>query len=462
MCFATFGGNPNLHGDSLEAFTWGQEFQLGYYKHPPFWAWVAGLWFKLFPHKDWAFYLLSELNAALGILGAWAFIGKITKDPARLAATALLLLTSFYTFNALRFNANTMQLSLWPWAMYALLHSIERRTVWSGVLFGAIAAAAMLSKYYAGVLLLSCFVASLVHPRARAYYRSFAPWVAGGTFVLLLLPHLVWLVQNDFLPFTYAAAQTEYIKKKFFYTTGGFLVACAAFHAVSFGLVAAVRFFAGKDVCQDIVAPAERRFALVLGLLPFVLTLLVSLAGGRVTPNYVLPIFSLSPLLMLMLIRPDLRLVARLSSGLAVLAAVACLAASPLLYRLPTNESLLPRDEIVAPSLDAWAKASSGPLRLVAGTQPFSEALAFYAPGRVAHFPELSFKDSPWVTPQKIADEGMLIMCEVNDGVCLDRARDFMTAQTVRSERTVVPRRWNRDGPAVSFVFFATPPGAAR
>ena len=38
-----------IHNDMAEAYVWGRQFELGYFQHPPFWAWVAGLWFEVFP-----------------------------------------------------------------------------------------------------------------------------------------------------------------------------------------------------------------------------------------------------------------------------------------------------------------------------------------------------------------------------------------------------------------------------
>ncbi len=64
-----------IHNDMAEAYVWGREFQLGYFQHPPFWAWVAGLWFEVFPRADWAFALLAMLNAGLGLYGSWMLIG---------------------------------------------------------------------------------------------------------------------------------------------------------------------------------------------------------------------------------------------------------------------------------------------------------------------------------------------------------------------------------------------------
>ena len=40
-----------IHNDTAEAYVWGREFQLGYAQHPPFWAWIAGLWFEIFPRR---------------------------------------------------------------------------------------------------------------------------------------------------------------------------------------------------------------------------------------------------------------------------------------------------------------------------------------------------------------------------------------------------------------------------
>src|SRR6516225_6633372 len=40
--FATIARLPGaIWDDMLEAWAWGQQFQLGYYKHPPLYGWVA-------------------------------------------------------------------------------------------------------------------------------------------------------------------------------------------------------------------------------------------------------------------------------------------------------------------------------------------------------------------------------------------------------------------------------------
>ena len=99
-------------------------------------AWIAGLWFEVFPRADWAFIFLAVLNAGLGLYGSWMLIGDFAEGDRRLAATALLLLTPFYTFLALKYNANSIFLSLWPWTMHFFVRSIDNRRLVDAILFG--------------------------------------------------------------------------------------------------------------------------------------------------------------------------------------------------------------------------------------------------------------------------------------------------------------------------------------
>ena len=138
-----------IHNDMAEAYVWGREFQLGYSKHPPFWAWIAGLWFEVFPRDDWAFALLAALNAGLGLYGSWMLIGDFAKGDRRLAATVLLLVTPFYTFLALKYNANSIFLSLWPWTMHFFVRSIDERQLSDAILFGLLMGLASLQIFCA-------------------------------------------------------------------------------------------------------------------------------------------------------------------------------------------------------------------------------------------------------------------------------------------------------------------------
>lgn len=458
--FAASGGNANLHGDSLEAYVWGREFQLGYYKHPPFWSWIAGLWFFVFPHKDWAFYLLSELNASLGIVGAWALLGRFVKGPARYAGVLLLLLTTFYTFNALRYNANTILLSLWPWTMYFYVLSLERKDIKSGVWFGLVAAAAVLSKYYSALLLVSCFAALWVHPEKKKYIKSPAPWVAAVVFFVALMPHCVWLIRSGFLPFVYAYAQEEAPKPKFVGTNQGFLAACLLFHSLQLAVLAAVRFGWKDKVPETSYKGIDKYlpFLSLMGVLPFLLTFFVGLGGYRIMPNYVIPIFSLTPFLMMIYLRVNPERIVRICRACYGAIVVACLIAAPFLQTVPSVEPLQPREELYKVAIDEWNKVTKAPLRIVGGTQPYTEAVAFYDPQGVSEFSELNYAHAPWITKDRIEREGLLILCRSDYPECNEKASSFATPQSTSVRVLITPQRHGYIGREMPFTIVIIPP----
>ena len=54
LYFAISESQSSIHNDMAEAYAWGQEFQLGYHQHPPFWSWICGLWFAILPRAGWS------------------------------------------------------------------------------------------------------------------------------------------------------------------------------------------------------------------------------------------------------------------------------------------------------------------------------------------------------------------------------------------------------------------------
>lgn len=205
-------GNLDSYNDMLENYAWSQPMLWGTHKHPPFFAWVVGVWFSVFPESDWAYRLLSYVNVAIGLLGVHA-LGRRLSLGGLAAWGALLLLWSFpYTSLAGKFNANSQLLSLWPWAAALLLASWQEkglRGLWASVCLGVVSAACMLSKYYSGVFLAGFLVPMALHPQGRRWLLTPRPYVALLVFALALSPHVLWMAQHDWAPITYAMSQGE-------------------------------------------------------------------------------------------------------------------------------------------------------------------------------------------------------------------------------------------------------------
>jgi 4-amino-4-deoxy-L-arabinose transferase-like glycosyltransferase len=135
---------------------------------------------------------------------------KFAEGDRRRAAIALLLLTPFYTFLALKYNANSIFLSLWPWTMHFFVRSIDDRRLANAILFGLFLGLALLSKYFALILAATCLVAALVHPARRAYFASPVPYISMLVAALLFAPHIWWLLRSDATPVHYFVHKTGF------------------------------------------------------------------------------------------------------------------------------------------------------------------------------------------------------------------------------------------------------------
>ena len=196
----------DVHFDVAEAYAWGQKFLLGYGKHPPLSGWIAGLWFMVFPATDWATYALAMTVLGCGLLICWLIALRVVDHRRAFFVVVMLALYPIFTFKGFKYNADLAQLVTLPLVVLAYLDAFDKRTARSGVWLGLAAATALMTKYWAITMIGTVGLAALIHPARLLFLRSPAPWVAIATLMLAMVPHLIWLKQVNFLPFTYAAS----------------------------------------------------------------------------------------------------------------------------------------------------------------------------------------------------------------------------------------------------------------
>src|SRR5712675_647677 len=194
----------DVHMDVAEAFAWGQKFQFGYGKHPPLSGWVAGLWFKLFPAADWATYALAMTVVGCGIVLSWLTALRVVDRRRAFFVVVTLALYPIFNFKGFKYNPDLLQLVTLPLLVLAYLDAFEKRSWRSGIWLGLAGALALMTKYWVLTMIGAIGLAALMHPDRLKFLRSPAPWVAIATLVVAMIPHFIWLVQVNFLPFTYA------------------------------------------------------------------------------------------------------------------------------------------------------------------------------------------------------------------------------------------------------------------
>lgn len=195
--------------DTVETIMWSHPFSMGNAKHPPLAAWLAGIFTVVFAHADFAMYLLSQTMLIIGFVYMYR-LGKEFFSTEKAVFSVILLSTIiFYTFDSAKFNVNLPHMALWPMMTFYCYRGIKNDRMSDWILFGVVSALSVLSKFFGFVLLFALFLFIVTGRDTRKFFRRPGPYVAFAVFLIVLTPYIVWLVQNNFLPFTYITGRVS-------------------------------------------------------------------------------------------------------------------------------------------------------------------------------------------------------------------------------------------------------------
>ncbi|MDC0445243.1 glycosyltransferase family 39 protein [Candidatus Pelagibacter sp.] len=204
--------NHNLPLDVIEALAWGSNLDWGFNKHPPMSAFFPEVFFQIFGSQDWAYYLLSQIFVLISFYYVFKFSKEIFNNDL-LGLISLLLIEAiyFYNFTSPEFNVNVCQLPFWSLTVYFSWKIYNSREIkfTDCFLVGLFAAVGFLSKYLFIYLLASIdllFIYLIFIKKERKF--DFKYLITVEVFLIALVPHLIWLNNNEFITITYGLART--------------------------------------------------------------------------------------------------------------------------------------------------------------------------------------------------------------------------------------------------------------
>ena len=204
--------NHNLPLDVIEALAWGSNLDWGFNKHPPMSAFFPEVFFQIFGSQDWAYYLLSQIFVLISFYYVFKFSKEIFNNDL-LGLISLLLIEAiyFYNFTTPEFNVNVCQLPFWSLTVYFSWKIYNSREIkfTDCFLVGLFAAVGFLSKYLFIYLLASIdllFIYLIFIKKERKF--DFKYLITVEVFLIALVPHLIWLNNNEFITITYGLART--------------------------------------------------------------------------------------------------------------------------------------------------------------------------------------------------------------------------------------------------------------
>tara|TARA_B100000900_G_scaffold383654_1_gene371780 strand:+ start:1328 stop:2653 length:1326 start_codon:yes stop_codon:yes gene_type:complete len=204
--------NINLPLDTIEALAWGSNLDWGFSKHPPMSAFFVEVFYKIFGAQDWAYYLLSQIFVISSFFIIFKFSEEIFKNKV-LSLLSVLLLEGiyFYNFTTPEFNVNVCQLPFWALTVFFAwkIFNQKKLDIKNFIYLGVFSAIGFLSKYLFVYLLFSIFLmfAYLILIKKERKF-DFKYLVSFEIFIVLLIPHVIWLFNNDFVTFKYGLDRT--------------------------------------------------------------------------------------------------------------------------------------------------------------------------------------------------------------------------------------------------------------
>ncbi len=204
--------NQNLPLDTIEALAWGSDLDWGFNKHPPASAFFLEVMYQIFGPQDWVYYLLSQIFIVFSFFYVFKFANKILKNSTfSLISVFLLESIFFYNFTTPEFNVNVCQLPFWSAVVYYSwkIYQNKKIELKDCVLVGMFAAIGFLSKYLFLYLLISIdllFVYYIFFKKTIKF--DFKYLIILEIFIILLVPHLIWLHNNDYITINYGLMRT--------------------------------------------------------------------------------------------------------------------------------------------------------------------------------------------------------------------------------------------------------------
>ena len=381
--------NHNLPLDTIEALAWGSNLDWGFNKHPPASAFFSEIFYKIFGSQDWAYYLLSQIFVCLSFIYVFKLANEIFNNPL-LSLISILLLESifFYNFTTPEFNVNICQLPFWSIVVYYSWKIFNQKlvNVRDCIFLGFFGAIGFLSKYLFVYLLFSVvllFFYIIFYKKLKKF--DFKYLISVEVFLVLLVPHFIWLVNNDYITIFYGLKRTglevsnfsSHVKFPLIFLFKQ-LILLAPFFLLLGILLKKIKY---KIKFKD----KKLLFLFFINILPIFLMLLTSLVtGSKIRTMWMTPFYLYFGVLFVYFFKSQINL-QRLKPFLVVFTFLFFL--SPILYfyismSQTDKRTDYPGKEIAMKVQYAWDQQFENPINVVLGNEWNAGNLSYHLKSR--------------------------------------------------------------------------------
>lgn len=193
--------SPNVGLDEAEQLLLTQNISWGYNAQPPLYTWIQYVYFELFGTDIFALSLFKNTLLFL----TYVFIYKSTKivtnnsTLAMISAASLILIPQISWESQRALTHSVLLTSISSIVIYVILkikYSEDNVPIYYYFLLGILISLGMLAKYNFSFFIFAVFITSLLDQKLRSVLLKKELFITISITVLLLLPHLLWLLDH--------------------------------------------------------------------------------------------------------------------------------------------------------------------------------------------------------------------------------------------------------------------------
>ena len=458
--------NPNLPLDVIEGLTWGREWQWGYHKHPPIKPWFIETMAVISAKGDWSQYLLSQICIVVAFWAMWQLARDIMKPPWSIIGVLLMTGIYYHNYTSPEFNVNVAELPFWSLTILCVWRALKSGSNLQWVLAGVFAGLGFLSKYIFMFLLLAILIMLCSRKAWRSTWRTPGPYLAAGVALLVVMPHLIWVIDNEFITVAYgidrvgvdrrAVFDHLYYPVKFLVSQSLILIPCL------------LMLWTLKGPCQD-PTPAPnhseiRTFLLLVSLGPPVMMALLSGIGGwKLRSMWGTPLFLTAGVTLVYfyqhcLSRKRLRrfMVVWSIFFLLPLVAYGSVGLWGPAFTGHGKRTQFPGQALADVVFTKWHARFKAPPAMIIGEFWNAGNISYHSKARPSVFIDADPKKSPWIDVDRIADQGAVVIGE-NKADAYRLVPEPYTA-VVDEGLLTLPYQFSGDVPPVTLWLLFIPP----
>jgi 4-amino-4-deoxy-L-arabinose transferase-like glycosyltransferase len=400
--------------DAMEGTTWGHQLEWGYDKNPFMNAWLTALAVHIGGQSGWAIYLLGQLSVALCFWSVWQ-LGKAILPPVyAFIAIFLLASTQYYNLHAIDFNDNTLELGLWGATILFFYRALCHDQLKDWLLVGILAGLCMMTKYYAAMLFLPMLLFMLLYPQTRSYFKKSKLYLSLLIFLIIITPHTLWLFFHHFVTINYALHRVSSEPTWWNHVIFPARFAWEQFEVFLPALFLSLILFIRNSPATWHMNSFNMRFLIIVGLGPFLLTLLLSaLTGIQLRAGWGQPLLTFWGLALLAWFKPIItrkRFIIFVMASLTLFIAVVMGYCFLLLNAKKPSSANFPGKNIAMAMTQTWHDQHHTPLTYVVGARWLAGNISFYSADHPQVYIDANPDFSPWINEKELEQKGALFV----------------------------------------------------